>query len=179
DAESPAAYGFESPIGTPIALGGSLFAYDPLLRHLAITLADGVNLQTGSSFQISVVAVRDVAGNPMAPSAASGIVGGDLTYPTVLVVDRNEVVDPSSQTVDVTFSEAVDPASATSVANYWFTAKGTPPVLVAAFLLGDDRTVRLVAGDTVIPGTHKLRVRDVRDLAGNLMPTTNHIAILP
>ncbi|HKB16297.1 MAG TPA: Ig-like domain-containing protein, partial [Planctomycetota bacterium] len=179
DAESPSAYVLESPIGAPIALGGSLFSYDPLLRTVTITLADGVNLQTGATFKISVLAVRDVAGNPMAPSSLSGVVGGDFSPPTVIVADRNEVVDPSSLTVDVTFNEAVEATSAESAANYWFTAKGTPPVLVAAFLLGDQRTVRLVAGSTVIPGTHRLRVRNVRDLAGNIMPTTNNIEITP
>jgi hypothetical protein len=179
DAESSAAYSLESPIGTALPLGGSSFAYDPLLRTLAITLADGVNLQAGASFQISVLAVRDVAGNPMAPSSLSGIVGGDFSPPTVVVADRNEVVDPSSQTIDVTFTEALDPASATFVDNYFIVSKGTPPVLVAAFLLGDDRTVRLVAGSPVIPGKHRLRIRDVRDLAGNIMPATNNITILP
>ncbi|HET6204622.1 MAG TPA: Ig-like domain-containing protein [Planctomycetota bacterium] len=179
DAETPAAYALESPIGTALPLAGASFAYDPAAREITITLPAGTNLQAGATYRISVAAVRDVAGNPMVPSASSGIVLGDSTPPTVLVADRNEVVDPSSRTVDVTFSESVEKSSAEAVSNYWFVAKGTPPVLVAAVLLGDGKTVRLTAGDTVIPGTHRLRVRDVRDLAGNPMPTTNGIEITP
>ena len=169
DAETPANWVLESPTGIPFSLAGASFEYDPVSRMASIELPEGSDMDTGLTFTLLVSGVRDVAGNSIGVSVPSaGTVVGDAAAPSVIVADRNEVADPGDRTVDVSFSEELNPAAAETAGNYTLTGVGAPLVISATLLL-DGSTVRLYLDAAVIPGTHALDVSNIDDPALNML----------
>ncbi|MBI4575084.1 MAG: Ig-like domain-containing protein, partial [Planctomycetes bacterium] len=169
-----ASYRLESPTGAQRDLTGSRVAYDAATRTATITLdapAGGVTLATGASFTVLVDGVRDAAGNPVYPGTSrAGKVEGDATPPRVTGAVQDLGLDPTARTVAVDFDEAVDAAAAGAPGSYSLGTGG--PATVSATPQAGGTRVLLAFASAVLPGRDTLTVKDVRDLAGNVIVTT-------
>ena len=137
--------------GQPVSLSGAILRYSSVENTVWIDLPSGTEIPAAASVAVTVQDVRDHAGNPMAvPTTVLPPVGGDTTPPSIVQAFVNRRVDATGATVDVLFSEDVDPSAAQ--ASSWTTGSGT--AVQTASTLGD-AGVRLVlaaplgASDTV------------------------------
>lgn len=93
----------------------------------------------------------------LALTGVTSVRGADTTKPTLLTAAAT-----SSNRVLVTYSERIEPATATNFANY---TANNGVVISAAYMTNDDRTVALVT-TTLTPATaYTLTVNSVRDRA--------------
>jgi len=155
-------------------------------------------LRVGDNFTVTVANVGDVFGRKISKAQLSGKVEGDDTPPRVVSIKQNlkittvelkEEIEEianikgfgtgGTAVVDVLFSEPLDPYTAQCRANYCF--KEGQDVKIA-LLRKDGRTVRLVVKESpaqVTPGEAKVTIRNVEDLAGNVMKTVYDADIAP
>lgn len=97
----------------------------------------------------------------------------DITPPTI-VANQVQVTDQVS--VDMMFSELLDPATATNASNY--VLEGGPTV--GSLVLGaDGKTVTLVVQNVLLGDNLSLTVSGVKDLAGNSMVSQTINAAIP
>ena len=89
-------------------------SYNPTTRVASFT--PSAPLAQSTSYTFSVNGVRDAAGNTMTGPVTATFTTGDLTAPTVLgVVPLNDAIGVATNTtVQVTFSEAMNPATINS-----------------------------------------------------------------
>ncbi|UCF04556.1 MAG: Ig-like domain-containing protein [bacterium] len=148
-------------------------------KHSATLVDDGTAVKLsfaepfsdGVSYTIRVSGVEDVGGNPIVPGSEVTFSGFDNVPP---VLTGASAMDDS--TVDAGFNERVTFYSAEIKDNYLvYRSEGgyVEAPLRAAVLLGDSMTVRLHL-DTLLSGggDFNLRVWNVTDLAGNVMPVS-------
>ncbi len=145
DAVDVANYKLESPAGTALPMAGATAAFDPLTNSVIITLAgvgdQAVNLKRGETVVARVQNVRDLGGNPVAAGTKlQSVVEGDSTPPGIRQAFLNKVVDKTGATVDIEFTEAVDPATVENLDNYTV-VKG--PALKSVKALGEGQGARL------------------------------------
>jgi hypothetical protein len=157
----------ESPAGTILDLSGATFDYDWTTRTLALAIEQ--DLRNGDTFTLTSSGVLEIDGESTAGLSAGGTVAGETIPPAIESAVQNRLLDPSGATVDVSFGEDLDEASA-EAAGGW--ATDGAHALVSATLQGNQRTVRLVFDSTVLPGEHQLLAGGVEDLAGNVMAPT-------
>ena len=145
--------------GTPTV---STAAYDD--ATLTITLGLSAPLDPGTS-TVTASNLRDPRGNATASSTATVQYDPDLTAPAVV-----SAVALDAESVQVTFSEALDPATAETAANYSIDGGiGTP---VMADLQSDPSQVVLaLAAPLAGPARYTLTVQNVADPAGNAIGT--------
>lgn len=131
---------------------------------LTITLTLSTALDPGTS-TVTASGLRDTVGNTTATTSTTVDYNPDLAAPTIV-----SAVALDAQTVLVTFSEAVDPASAEVTANYSISdGIGTP---VMADLQSDPTQVVLaLAAPLTGPASYTLTVQNVADVAGNAIAT--------
>ncbi len=97
----------------------------------------------------------------------------DVTAPTVLSVSALPTSDGVQNRVMVNFSEPVQPAQLTSLANYALLQGGTPVTVSGAATLNGNRSVILTTA-ALTPGTvYDLAIRDIAD------PSTAQNMIIP
>lgn len=161
-AEDPASWAILVD-GAPIVVADQTLEYDFLAKTLTITL--DFDMQNGVAFDVTGNNVLDVDGQTFA-LAFGGVVAGDVGAPTVTSVQQNRTFDTTGRTVDVRFSEDVDPVEATNLANFGVT--GGINVLTAT-LLGSLDTVRLTLDAPAVPTDVTFSVQAIEDLAGNPM----------
>lgn len=149
--------------GNAVDLSGAVLQYSLLSKTLTIGL-DGDHTN-GLGFELTPAGVFDVDGQAFGESF-SGLVDGETTAPGILAAIQNRMLDFDGETLDVRFSEAVDPTNAETTGNY--VPSGTQNVLSAS-LLPDDETVRLVLSEPIVPGLHTIAVSGITDLAGNTL----------
>ena len=152
--------------GVAYDLSTATLTYDLLTKSLTIEL--GADYLNGLPFVFGAASGNepiDVDGDDFIGSY-TGAVAGDNKNPRVALVVQNRQVDPSGKTIDVTFNESVDEASAETFPN-WSASGGQ--TLSAAMLLSDLRTLRLTHNAHIIPGETTLSTANVKDLAGNTM----------
>lgn len=100
-------------------------------------------------------------------------VAADTTRPTIVAASAN----CASNTLTVTFSEPLDPGSATDAFNY---ALSDGAMVNSATLLADGRTVELAISPLASGITYTLTVTDVRDLFANtIAPLTQRSVTCP
>jgi len=170
DAETIGNYTLESPTGTVIDLTGKTATFDASTKTAKIS---GVKLETGATWKIRVRNVNDLAGNAIVDNGTTNVASGtvkDTTPPTVIA----SKADNATSSVEVTFSENVNAGDATAKANFALESpKGTAIDLSssgikltydAATYTTTIQGVTLKAGDT-----YKVRVTNVRDIAGNVI----------
>jgi fibronectin type 3 domain-containing protein len=173
DALNPANYVLENPTGTPVTLAGSNLTYDNATNTVTINLP--FDIPANSSYTLRVNDVRDISGNPISPGAsASGLVIGDLTPPSLISAVQDLNLDPSGKTMVLTFSEALDFATASAKENY--TLSGGQSV-TAVQVSGNGTVVTLTLSDPVLPGTNTLGLQGIKDAAGNVIASATGIAI--
>ncbi len=134
--------------------------------EVSLAIAPGPNNSNGNHFTYL---------GAMKISPASGSGDGDTRAP---LLESAETSDGA--TVALTFSEALDQASAEAVANYTVTASDGSAVAVQAVeLQADGRTVWL-ALDPAVAGAFTVSVSNVEDLAGNAIDVNASIgAVAP
>ena len=157
--------------GNPVDLSLQTIGYDLLAKTLRIDLA--FDLENGQSFTLQGLSARDVDGDVFALGDTQ-TVSGDATAPTVVSAVQNRTADPSGATVDVHFSEDLDPSTAEALTSF---AAGGAQGLLSATLELNQRTVRLVFDAPMIPGDATISAQDVEDLAGNPMTPVLGIAL--
>ncbi|MCZ6688490.1 MAG: Ig-like domain-containing protein, partial [Planctomycetota bacterium] len=179
DATDLANFALESPTGIPIDMAGSAISYSAASATTTITLSStgpsADNLQFGASAQVTVDNVRDLSGNPIAAgSSFAGTVTGDNTPPQILTVRQDLAPDPTGATVEVTFDEALDRASAETSANY--TASGGIGTTSATQTPSGER-VQVLLTAPVVSGKDTLSVLAVKDAAGNPMVSASNLTM--
>jgi hypothetical protein len=145
-----------------VDLSTQTLSYDLLSRTLTIDLNfDVANGTTGDLVASSAV---DVDGETFSLAAPQATAAGDSDTPGVSSLTQNRVVDLSGRTVDIVFTEDVDPTTATNPANYTFAPANT--VSSASVIAGN--VVRLQTDDVALPGAYTVSVAQaVSDPAGN------------
>ncbi len=93
----------------------------------------------------------------MALTAVLPVRGADVTRPTILTVAAT-----TTNRVIVSYSERVEPASATNFANY---AANNGVVITGAYMTNDDRSIALITSPLTASTTYILTVNNVRDRA--------------
>lgn len=116
-----------------------------------------------TKYTIGIKNVSDISGNAISNGAAD-FQGKDSTQPRISAI---KTIDDS--TVDVLFSEPVDALSSQLTDNYII----SPQLQVQKAVLQEDaRTLRLTTETQAYQTEYKLAIKDIRDLAGNLMDNT-------
>jgi hypothetical protein len=161
--------GVPVPVTTAIEQNGTVIRLQPAISLLANT-AYTVTLGAG---------VADLAGNALSSPFSSGFttgVGPDTTPPTVASVipsdgQSNVLRDTSIQ---VTFSEPIEPATVNSTATFTLTGGGITGTISGAFSFSPDRkavtfipTFPLLAGQTYF-----VTLAGIEDVSGNLLVET-------
>jgi hypothetical protein len=158
--------------GAPLSLSSASFEYSSVGNLLTIELPDGIELQTGSTIQVTVASQRDWSGNTMSlPANINAVLGGDSTAPTIDNAFVNTRFNPFGLTIDVRFDEDVDQALAADVANWSIDSGFT---VTAAETLAPN-AVRLTIDGTYTTGA-ELTLTGFADLAGN---TTASQSVVP
>ncbi len=136
--------------------------YDLLTRTLTIDL--DFDVSNGTTGDLAASGAVDVDGQAFSLAAPQALAAGDSDSPGVSSLTQNRLEDSSGKTLDVTFTEDVDPATATNVANYTFAPALT--VNFASVVAGN--VVRLQTDNVALPGDYTLTVAQaVSDPAGN------------
>jgi hypothetical protein len=133
-----------------------------------IPLANGSSYTTPPTQESDDGAIFDVVVYVLGGSATSapariGVLT-DVTPPTIVHVSLSSGLDQ----IIVTFSELVDPTTATDYLNYGLTGPGQPFTFGTPTLLGDGKTVSIpIVGGLAEHTTYTLTVAQVTDLKGN------------
>ncbi|MFN0242775.1 MAG: hypothetical protein ACKVWV_07760 [Planctomycetota bacterium] len=157
--------------GNSLTMADQTLEYDLLTKTLTIAL--DFDMKNGDAFTVTAGGVLEVDGQNFA-LALGGTVSGDVVVPTVASVVQNRDIDDDGLTLDVTFSETLDEATAETTTNY--TISGAQN-LVSATLLPSLDKVQLVFDAPVVPGDVTLDVDAVEDLAGNAMTAAIGLAL--
>jgi hypothetical protein len=109
------------------------------------------------------VVIYVLGGSATSTAARLGVVI-DVTKPTIDHVTMNSGLDQ----ILITFSELVDPVTATDLLNYGVTDPNGPVVLDSVTLLGDGKTVAIKVPAGLAPNlSYSVSVSEVMDLKGN------------
>lgn len=135
--------------------------WNPQTFTASILLEDIID---GSSADVSIDGITDLAGNtPAAALTTSVVIGGDSTAPSVVVAYVNDSVGVAGTTVDVLFSEDVLPSFVTAGDN-WSTSDGET-VVFAEMLEGN--AIRVTLGGPLDVGATLTLAAGLEDFAGN------------
>ncbi len=147
-------------ISPVLAISGALLQPDG--KTVRLTTARQVK---GTQYTVAVNGVKDVSGNVMTAAQTVLFTGIDSTPPLV-----SGAAPINNTTVDVSFNEQVDWATAQNVANYAI----NPAISVtAAALQADNRTIRLTTSPQAGGVNYTITVTGVKDTAGNLIAGNN------
>jgi len=154
---------------TPVDLDDADFAFDGD-RTVTITLPDGVDLENGTAYDLTIDQVRTAQGvQRVVPQSELGIAaGGDVAVPFVLGSDvRVDPLDANSLLIQI--DEAVDVTEAETATNFDY---NTGTLADTSERLGP-RTIRATFGVAPVVGT-PVDVT-VTDLAGNTVLYTRNV----
>jgi hypothetical protein len=171
EVEDPLNWVFESPVGTPLDTTNASVAYDEGSQVAVLTFdgGDDVFFAHDASFDLSFLAMRDIAGNVVDAASLTGTTDGERSFPFVESA-WVETLDASS--LHVQFSEPCDLADEiTGLTSYLIRdaggfAVGAPTTAVVD---SDRMGVTLSLGFGVTAGVHTVDVGGVTDLASNQM----------
>ena len=145
-----------------VDLSTQSMSYDLFTRTLTIDL--DFDVANGTTGDLSSVGGVDVDGETFSVAATQVLAAGDAGAPSVSSVTQNRVADVTGQTLDVVFSEDVDPTTAADTANYTF----APALVVSGASVLAGNIVRLQTADVALPGDYTLTIAQaVSDPAGN------------
>jgi hypothetical protein len=128
-----------------------------------VTLTTSVH--TNGNYNLTVEDLADLSGNIMTPSIHEYNFAGDLTPPELINVS---VIN--FNTIDINFSEAVEPSSAMNISNYTLNNGASVNVAVLSF---DGTSVILTTSNLSVGTSYLLTVDDVTDLSGNVIGSNN------
>jgi len=149
-----------------IDLSAQTLSYDLLTRTLTIDL--DFDVANGTTGDLVAAGAVDVDGETFSLAAPQATASGDSDSPGVSSLTQNRVADLSGKTVDVVFTEDVDPTTATDTANYTF----APALTVGSASVVAGNVVRLQTDEVALPGDYTLTVAQaVSDPAGNDLGT--------
>jgi hypothetical protein len=154
---------------TPVELDDASFSFDGD-RTVTITLPEGVDLENGTAYDLTIDQVRTAQGvQRVVPQTEVGIAaGGDVAVPLVLGSDvRIDPLDTSSLLIQI--DEAVDVSEAETATNYDY----NPGTLADTSERIGPRTIRATFG--VIPSVGQPVDVTVTDLAGNTVLYTRNV----
>lgn len=120
------------------------------------------------AYELTFNGLRDLAGNEMASNASLNLTINEDTTPPEVV----DVIALDALTINVSFNEAVDLSTACETSNYELSnGIGSPQSIACP--TGPSSGVALLLGTPLLPGSYTLTVRNVADLAGNVLtPST-------
>jgi hypothetical protein len=148
----------------PVTMANQALSYDLVTRTLTVDLDFDMN--NGDTIDVTSVSQVDIDGDAFGVAAAQVNASGDAVAPTASAAVQQRTADPSGQTVDVTFSEDLDPATAQDVNNYDI-GPGFGTNISSATVLPDGNTVRVVTTTVMTPGMVNISCdNDIEDLAG-------------
>lgn len=163
---------FNEPVDSASSQNIGNYSFSPALSvNCAVLQADGktVRLETATQaynvlYTVTVTGVADLAGNIIGNGHSASFNGADTTAPGVISASALNY-----RTVDVVFSEKVDPAAAEDVSNFFVTLGLEVTV---ASLQDDGVTVRLTTGAQAGGADYIVTVTGVKDIAGNVIGET-------
>lgn len=153
------------------------YSLSPGLAVSGVVLqADGETVRLTTSIQtfntnytVAVTNVHDLAGNTISANNTATFTGVDTAAPSVTAGTALDY-----RTIDITFSEKVDAASAQNSANYTI----IPALAVnGAVLQPDGVTVRLTTDPQTGGTIYTVTVTEVKDIAGNAIGANNLVDI--
>lgn len=145
-----------------VDLTAQTLSYDLLSRTLTVDLV--FDVPNGTTGDLVASGVIEVDGEAFSVAAAQALAAGDSSSPGVSSLTQNRITDSSGKTVDVTFTEDLDPTTAQDPANYTF----APALTVNSATLMAGNLVRLQTDDVALPGDYTLSLAQVvSDPAGN------------
>ncbi|AZN41754.1 Ig-like domain-containing protein [Paenibacillus albus] len=152
-------------------VSGDLSLYSFVLSDDRRTVTITTSTQEdGYRYRLSVSGVKDLVGNTMTSRSDLyfyGIYDQDGSRPTVV-----SVAGQNNSTVQVVFSEKVDASDARNVNNY---SINNDLRVTRATLASDGKTVTLYTDEQDNGKEYKLTIRNIADLAGNVMNTRRDI----
>ena len=167
--------GGEVYAGTDYTLSAKVSGYSP---YTYVWKKDGVVLDEGKElfnstfrYKISAATLEDSGSYTLEVSnVANGVTTTKSSTVTLSVVpdeDAPTVVGAQAlnNTIGITFNEAVDQATATTVANY--TVEGKTVTEVKMNSLAPERVTLVL--NSAVSGSAEVTIKDVADLSGNVM----------
>ncbi len=137
-------------------------AYDGDALTVTLTLSAALDLGTST---VTATGLRDARGNSTATTATTVEYDPDVAAPTLV-----SAVALDAQSVRLTFSEALDPASAEMEANY-SVSDGIGAPVMADLQPDPTQVVLALATPLTGPARYTITVQNVADVAGNAIET--------
>jgi len=156
----------------PLTMADQTLTYD--LASATLTVELDADLQNGDTVVITAGNVLEIDGDLFAAASGGIAAAGDAGLPTITGVEQNRSLDSTGQTLDVSFSEDVDTATAQNAGN-WTISGGVN--VDSATLLGNSDTVRLALDAPATPGVNTIDVSTVEDIAGNVLAPVVGMAV--
>ena len=159
--------------GNPVNLTGSTMRLDSNNDRVHIELPATSDLVTSLGLNVVAMGVTDVSGNVQSPAGnLAGLCTGDTTAPDFAESFPNLRANGSGLMVDIRFSEDVDAAFASNVANY--SSDGGQMVSAVTVLRAD--VVRLTL-DSAMTSGDQIDVNGLLDPAGNVSAAISTIPV--
>jgi len=176
EAEDPANWTIESPVGTPVSATGATISYNPASQRTTLIFDAGttVNLQRSDDFSVVFANMRDIGGNIVGTGAVTGPIAAETNLPAVHTIYRDAVF---ADEVTIRFTEPsgmlddlYDVATNADGSRYVLRDVGGAFRANAngATVLDDGLGVSVTFGVTV-GATDTIDVINLQDLAGNPM----------
>ncbi|WP_239618526.1 Ig-like domain-containing protein [Cohnella mopanensis] len=143
------------------AYGNNRTVYQAILSQDGMSIVLWTDRQTGGTFH--TLSVDGTNWNYMSAS-------DDTTKPQVI----SQPVKVANRTYEITFSEQVEANSATNSSNYQF---NNGLKMTTLQLSSDQRKVTFTTSDQSDGKSYQLTIRNVKDLAGNVMDSRNDLYI--
>lgn len=114
---------------TTLSLVGAVLTYSGNTNTVTIALADGQDLLSGASLNVTVSGIADLSGNTMGSAVSvGGSTSGDTTDPDFDGSFVNYRADDTGVVVDVLFDEDVDTSFVTTTSNWTATGRSVSSV---------------------------------------------------
>lgn len=102
--------------GNTFPMSASALGWNPTTQIMTIVTDSTVNVHT--SFELRATGLTSVADTPVSSAEVPGTATGDTTAPTLVSVVQSLASDEFGRVVEMTFSEAMDPAFSTQSTNF-------------------------------------------------------------
>jgi hypothetical protein len=178
EVEDESSWTFESPVGNAVDVSLESASYDALSRSATLTFASGalIDLQRGDDFAISLAGMRDLGGNAVDPTPATGDVLAETRLPEVISA---WVETAFTNRLNVRFSEPMTwlddlvGSTAYTLRDSGGAFKGLPTAVATH---GDLMGVQLEFPFAIATASDTLDVSGPTDRAGNALFTTLDVA---
>lgn len=153
--------------GEELDLAGSTFALDTSTQTLTITTGSSGNLH--ASFTLTASTLHSVADVLVPATPHNGSATGDSSVPTLVSLEQNIVVDEYGRTLDITFSEAMDPLFSIDLANFG----AASPDIAIGIEQPAENLLRVTFNNPMVPALNTVDLSGLVDAHGNAFVDMN------